>query len=70
MSLRSGWAKLLWRLRKPRTHRARVPLMGVAKKLADSKKRFAAYLDAAITVPEQYATEDAVSAWREQDIFS
>jgi hypothetical protein len=28
-----GWAKLLWRLRKPRTHRARVPLMGVAKKL-------------------------------------
>ena len=28
-----GRAKLLWRLRKPRTHRARVPLMGVAKKL-------------------------------------
>lgn len=28
-----GWAKLLWRLRKPRTKRARVPLMGVAKKL-------------------------------------
>ena len=28
-----GWAKLLWRLRKPQTHRARVPLMGVAKKL-------------------------------------
>jgi len=28
-----GWAKLLWRLRKPRTSRARVPLMGVAKKL-------------------------------------
>lgn len=28
-----GWAKLLWRLRKPRTERARVPLMGVAKKL-------------------------------------
>ena len=28
-----GWAKLLWRLRKPRTRRARVPLMGVAKKL-------------------------------------
>jgi hypothetical protein len=28
-----GWAKLLWRLRKPRTHRARVPLMGVARKL-------------------------------------
>jgi hypothetical protein len=28
-----GWAKLLWRLRNPRTHRARVPLMGVAKKL-------------------------------------
>ena len=25
-----GWAKLLWRLRKPRTSRARVPLMGVA----------------------------------------
>ena len=28
-----GWAKLLWRLRKPRTERARVPLMGVARKL-------------------------------------
>ena len=28
-----GWVKLLWRLRKPRTRRARVPLMGVAKKL-------------------------------------
>ena len=28
-----GFAKLLWRLRKPRTKRARVPLMGVAKKL-------------------------------------
>ncbi len=27
-----GWAKLLWRLRKPRTARVRVPLMGVAKK--------------------------------------
>jgi hypothetical protein len=32
-----GWAKLLWRLRKPRTHRARVPLMGVAKKLHHSR---------------------------------
>ncbi|HEX8841604.1 MAG TPA: N-acetyltransferase [Sphingomicrobium sp.] len=28
-----NWAKLLWRLRKPRTRRARVPLMGVSKKL-------------------------------------
>ena len=28
-----GWAKLLWRLRKPKTRRARVPLMGVAKEL-------------------------------------
>ena len=28
-----GWARLLWRLRSPRTRRARVPLMGVAKKL-------------------------------------
>jgi GNAT superfamily N-acetyltransferase len=27
------WMKLLWRLRKPQTSRARVPLMGVAKKL-------------------------------------
>ena len=32
-----NWAKLLWRLRKPRTHRARVPLMGVAKKLQGSR---------------------------------
>jgi GNAT superfamily N-acetyltransferase len=32
-----GWAKLLWRLRKPRTHRARVPLMGVARKLHQSR---------------------------------
>ena len=28
-----GWAKLLWRLRKPRTQRLRVPLMGVASRL-------------------------------------
>ena len=28
-----GWAKLLWRLRNPRTKRVRVPLRGVAKKL-------------------------------------
>jgi hypothetical protein len=32
-----GWAKLLWRLRKPRTRRARVPLMGVAKKLHNTR---------------------------------
>ena len=32
-----GWAKLLWRLRKPRTARVRVPLMGVAKKLHGSR---------------------------------
>jgi len=31
-----NWIKLLWRLRKPRTRRARVPLMGVAKKLHHS----------------------------------
>ncbi|HJS41578.1 MAG TPA: N-acetyltransferase [Sphingomicrobium sp.] len=28
-----NWIKLLWRLRKPRTRRLRVPLMGVTKKL-------------------------------------
>ena len=32
-----GWAKLLWRLRKPRTQRVRVPLMGVASKLHNSR---------------------------------
>ena len=32
-----GWAKLLWRLRKPRTRRLRVPLMGVAKALHGSR---------------------------------
>src|SRR3954453_812221 len=32
-----GWAKLLWRLRKPRPRRSRVPLMGVAKKLQQSR---------------------------------
>ena len=32
-----GWAKLLWRLRKPRTRRVRVPLMGVTKKLQGSR---------------------------------
>src|SRR3954468_7966410 len=32
-----GWAKLLWRLRKPRTHRARVPLMGVATRLHQTR---------------------------------
>ena len=32
-----GWARLLWRLRKPRTRRARVPLMGVASKLHNTR---------------------------------
>ena len=32
-----GWAKLLWRLRKPRTRRVRVPLMGVASTLHNSR---------------------------------
>jgi hypothetical protein len=32
-----GWAKLLWRLRKPRTRRLRVPLMGVASRLHNSR---------------------------------
>jgi hypothetical protein len=32
-----GWAKLLWRLRKPRTKRVRVPLMGVSKKIQGSR---------------------------------
>jgi hypothetical protein len=32
-----GWAKLLWWLRKPRSKRLRVPLMGVVKKLQNSR---------------------------------
>jgi hypothetical protein len=32
-----GWAKLLWRLRKPRVSRVRVPLMGVAKRLQGTR---------------------------------
>lgn len=32
-----GWAKLLWRLRKPRVRRMRVPLMGVRKRLQGSR---------------------------------
>jgi hypothetical protein len=32
-----GWAKLLWRLRNPRTKRVRVPLMGVARKVQGSR---------------------------------
>jgi len=32
-----GWARLLWRLRKPRVRRMRVPLMGVTKDLQGSR---------------------------------
>jgi hypothetical protein len=32
-----GWAKLLWRLRKPKVRRVRVPLMGVATRLHASR---------------------------------
>jgi len=32
-----GWAKLLWRLKKPQTRRMRVPLMGVRTKLQGSR---------------------------------
>lgn len=32
-----GWAKLLWRLRKPKVRRMRVPLMGVRKRLQGTR---------------------------------
>jgi hypothetical protein len=32
-----GWIKLLWRLRKPRVHTMRVPLMGVVRRLQSSR---------------------------------
>jgi hypothetical protein len=32
-----GWAKLLWRLRNPRAHSMRVPLMGVVRRLQASR---------------------------------
>ena len=32
-----GWVKLLWRLRKPRVERVRVPLMGVVKRLQGAR---------------------------------
>ncbi len=32
-----NWARLLWWLRKPKSHILRVPLMGVAKKLQNSR---------------------------------
>ncbi|MBA3668340.1 MAG: N-acetyltransferase [Sphingomonas sp.] len=32
-----GWARLLWRLRKPRTRRVRIPLMGVVKRLQGAR---------------------------------
>ncbi len=37
-----GWAKLLWRLRRPQVSRMRVPLMGVRKKVQGS--RFASFM--------------------------
>jgi hypothetical protein len=33
-----GWAKLLWRLRKKRTKRVRVPIMGIRKSMQTSKQ--------------------------------
>ena len=51
-----GWAKLLWRLRNPRTRRLRVPLMGVAKKLHNSR---IASLLAFMMI--EYTRRDAVS---------
>lgn len=37
-----GWAKLLWRMRRPQVKRMRVPLMGVRKKVQGS--RFASFM--------------------------
>jgi hypothetical protein len=37
-----GWAKLLWRMRRPQVTRMRVPLMGVRKKVQGS--RFASFM--------------------------
>jgi len=51
-----GWAKLLWRLRKPRTRRLRVPLMGVARKLHNS--RFASLLAFMMI---EYTRRDAIA---------
>jgi hypothetical protein len=53
-----GWAKLLWRLRNPRTRRLRVPLMGVAKKLHNSR---IASLLAFMMI--EYTRRDAVSKY-------
>ncbi len=53
-----GWAKLLWRLRHPRTRRLRVPLMGVATKLHNSR---IASLLAFMMI--EYTRRDAVSKY-------
>ena len=53
-----GFMKLLWRLRKPRTKRIRVPLMGVAKKLHGT--RLAGQL---ALMPIEHIRRDAVGKY-------
>lgn len=57
-----NFIKLLWRLRKPRTRRLRVPLMGVAKKLHGS--RLASQLAFMMI---EYTRRDAVSKYGATD---
>ena len=57
-----NFLKLLWRLRKPRTRRLRVPLMGVAKKLHGS--RLASQLAFMMI---EYTRRDAVSKYGATD---
>ena len=56
-----NFIKLLWRLRKPRTRRLRVPLMGVAKKLHHS--RLASQL--AFMMIEFTRRDAVVEIWRD-----
>ncbi len=53
-----NWIKLLWRLRKPRARRVRVPLMGVARKLHHT--RFASQLAFMMI---EFTRRDAVSKY-------
>lgn len=53
-----GWAKLLWRLRKPRVRTMRVPLMGVLRELQNS--RLASQLAFMMI---EYIRRDAIAAY-------
>jgi hypothetical protein len=66
-----GWARLLWRLRRPRVKRIRIPLMGVTKRLHGSRMAtqmaFMMIEDCRLTATGTYGASHGEFGWVLED---